>query len=143
MLLPVSCYSTSRRPCECLESCYVSVQVTVLLDMLFLNYNKYQYTYLNTYILPPACPTFYVLYGMTKKGCVKVGLPVKGVSSGRVGSWLTGERALRGDGNSFPFVVWLLLVILACKSIVLCKCSGKYIDIYFSLKITFSCNSSP
>ena len=42
-----------------------------------------------------------------------------------------------GDGNSFPFVVWLLLVILACKSIVLCKCSGKYIDIYFSLKITF------
>ena len=42
-----------------------------------------------------------------------------------------------GDGNSFPFVVWLLLVILACKSIVLCKCSGKYIDIYFSLKITY------
>ena len=42
-----------------------------------------------------------------------------------------------GDGNSFPFVVWLLLVILACKSIVLCKCSGKYIDIYVSLKITF------
>ena len=42
-----------------------------------------------------------------------------------------------GDGNSFPLVVWLLLVILACKSIVLCKCSGKYIDIYFSLKITY------
>ena len=40
------------------------------------------------------------------------------------------------DGNSFPFVVWLVLVILACKSIVLYKCSGKYIDIYFSLKIT-------
>ena len=37
MLLPVSCYSTSRRPCECLESCYVSVQVMYLLDMLFLN----------------------------------------------------------------------------------------------------------
>ena len=32
-----------------------------------------------------------------------------------------------GDGNSFPFVVWLLLVILACKSIVLCKCSGNRI----------------
>ena len=46
-----------------------------------------------------------------------------------------------GDGNSFPFVVWLLLVILACKSIVLCKCSGKYIDIYFSLKITFLLHS--
>ena len=29
------------------------------------------------------------------------------------------------------------MVILACKSIVLCKCSGKYIDIYFSFKITF------
>ena len=46
--------------------------------MLFLNQDKYQYTYLNTYILLPACPTFYVLYGMTKMGCVKVGLPVKG-----------------------------------------------------------------
>ena len=29
-------------------------------------------------------------------------------------------------------------VILAYECIVLCKCSGKYIDIYFSLKITFS-----
>ena len=58
----------------------------VLLDILFSFKNKYQYTYLNTYILPPACPTFYVLYGMTKKGCVKVGLPVKGVISGSVGS---------------------------------------------------------
>ena len=28
--------STSLRPVECLESCYVSVQVTYLLDMLFL-----------------------------------------------------------------------------------------------------------
>ena len=26
---------------------------------------------------------------------------------------------------------------MAYESIVLCKCSGKYIDIYFSLKITF------
>ena len=25
------------------------------------------------------------------------------------------------------------------RSIVLCKCSGKYIDIYFKLKITFYC----
>ena len=57
-----------------------------LFDMLFSFKNKYQYTYLNTYILPPACPTFYVLYGMTIKGCVKVGLPVKGVSNGSVGS---------------------------------------------------------
>ena len=37
MLLPVYCYCTSRRPCECLESYYVSVQVMYLLDMLFLN----------------------------------------------------------------------------------------------------------
>ena len=28
-------------------------------------------------------------------------------------------------------------VVLAYKVIVLCKCSGKYIDIYFKLKITF------
>ena len=40
------------------------------------------------------------------------------------------------DGNSFPFVCVVLMVILTCKSIVLCMCSGKYIDIYFSLKIT-------
>ena len=26
------------------------------------------------------------------------------------------------------------------RSIVLCKCSGKYIDIYFSLKITYCLN---
>ena len=34
---------------------------------------------------------------------------------------------------------WLCFfqVILAYESIVLCKCSGKYIDIYFNLKITF------
>ena len=32
------------------------------------------------------------------------------------------------DGNSFPFVcVRFLLVILVCKSIVLCKCSGNRI----------------
>ena len=37
----------------------------------------------------------------------------------------------------FHLLVCVLLVILACKSIVLCMCSGKYIDIYFSLKITF------
>ena len=42
------------------------------------------------------------------------------------------------DGNSFPFVCGcFFMVILACESIVLCKCSGKYIDIYFSLKITY------
>ena len=43
-----------------------------------------------------------------------------------------------GDGNSFRLVVRLSPVILACKSIELFKCSGKYIDIYFRLKITYS-----
>ena len=85
MLLPAYCTSTSRHPCQWYKSCYVCVQVMYLLDLLFSLKNKYQYTYLNTYILPPACPTFYVLYGMTKKGCVLVGLPVKGVISGSVG----------------------------------------------------------
>ena len=37
----------------------------------------------------------------------------------------------------FHWFVRLSPVILACKSIELCKCSGKYIDIYFNLKITF------
>ena len=38
-----------------------------------------------------------------------------------------------GDGNSFPLVVCVCFfqVILAYESIVLCMCSGKYIDIYF------------
>ena len=37
-----------------------------------------------------------------------------------------------GDGNSFPLVVCVFFqVILAYESIVLCMCSGKYIDIYF------------
>ena len=35
MLLPVSCYSTSRHPCQWFESCYVCVQVPILLDMLY------------------------------------------------------------------------------------------------------------
>ena len=37
--------------------------------------------------------------GMTRKGCVLVGPPIEGVSNGTVGSWLTGEQALMGDGN--------------------------------------------
>ena len=37
-----------------------------------------------------------------------------------------------GDGNWFPLVcVCVFQVILAYESIVLCMCSGKYIDIYF------------
>ena len=33
--------------------------------------------------------------------------------------------------------VGVFVVILACESIVLCKCSGKYIDNYFSLEMTY------
>ena len=36
---------------------------------------------------------------------------------------------------SFGFVCFQ--VVLAYEVIVLCKCSGKYIDIYFKLEITF------
>ena len=37
----------------------------------------------------------------------------------------------------FHWFVRLSPVILAYENIELCKCSGKYIDIYFKLKITF------
>ena len=39
--------------------------------------------------------------------------------------------------TSFHHLCVFFQVILAYESIVLCKCSGKYIDIYFILKITF------
>ena len=42
-----------------------------------------------------------------------------------------------GDGNSFPSFVCVISDNLAYESIVLCMCSGKYIDIYFIMKITF------
>ena len=52
-----------------------------------------------------------------------------------------------GDGNLFPLVVCIFQVILAYESIVLCMCSGnvlldikysgKYVKIYFNMKITF------
>ena len=65
-----------------------------------------------------------------------VGPPSEGVSNGGVGSWLTGERALMGDGK-FPLDCVCFSGSFGVRSIVLCKCSGKYIDIYFILKITF------
>ena len=39
--------------------------------------------------------------------------------------------------GSFHRLCVCFQVILAYESIVLCKCSGKYIDIYFILKITY------
>ena len=43
---------------------------------------------------------------------------------------------LKGEGKSF---LWICVFSgsFGVRSIVLCKCSGKYIDIYFKLKITF------
>ena len=38
------------------------------MDMLFSFRNKYHYTYLDTYLLPPSYSTFYVLPGMTGLG---------------------------------------------------------------------------
>ena len=43
----------------------------------------------------------------------------------------------------FHWLVRLLPVILAGKSIVLCMCSGKYIDIYFIMKITYPISTLP
>ena len=40
------------------------------------------------------------------------------------------------EGNEFPLDL-CFQVVLAYEVIVLCKCSGKYIDIYFKLKITY------
>ena len=51
----------------------------VLMDMLFSFKNKYHYTYPNTYMFPPSCPTVYVsLYGMTSCGWEAASLPLKG-----------------------------------------------------------------
>ena len=62
---------------------------------------------------------------------------MKGASDGSVGK--IANRGTNVNGR------WKLVSIGLCvfsgnfgvRSIVLCKCSGKYIDIYFSLKITF------
>ena len=41
------------------------------------------------------------------------------------------------EGNEFPCVSCVFRWFQRNLSEVLCKCSGKYIDIYFILKITF------
>ena len=60
--------------------------------MLFSFKNKYHYTYLNTYMLPPSYPTIYVLSGMTGLGVWRRDSQWKGVSKGVVAK-LTRERA--------------------------------------------------
>ena len=49
---------------------------------------------------------------------------MEGVRSGSVGSYLTVERALMGDGNSFPLVCAVVTSNFGGQSIVLCMCSG-------------------
>ena len=56
------------------------------------------------------------------------------MSNGSVGSWLTGERVLMGDEKLVSFGLCVFSGSFGVQSIVLCKCSGKYIDIYFILK---------
>ena len=65
-----------------------------------------------------------------------VGPPSEGVSNGSVGGWLTGTSVDEGwKLVSFGFRVFS--GSFGVRSIVLCKCSGKYIDIYFKLEITY------
>ena len=42
-----------------------------------------------------------------------------------------------GGWKLVSFGLWVFSGSFGIQSIVLCKCSGKYIDIYFILKITF------
>ena len=72
-----------------------------------------------------------------------VGPPSEGVSNGSVGSWLTGERALMGAWKLVSFGLCVFSGSFGVRSIVLCKCLGKYIDIYFILKITFHSKYTP
>ena len=64
-----------------------------------------------------------------------VGPPSEGVSKGSVGNWLTGT-SVDGGWKLVSFGLCVFSGIFGVRSIVLCKCSGKYIDIYFNLKIT-------
>ena len=65
-----------------------------------------------------------------------MGLPVKGVSSGS--GWLANRGTSVKDGRKrVSFGLCVFSGSFGVQSIVLCKCSGKYIDIYFILKITY------
>ena len=45
--------------------------------------------------------------------------------------------SVKGGRKRVSFGLVCFQVVLAYEVIVLCKCSGKYIDIYFKLKIKF------
>ena len=61
---------------------------------------------------------------------------MKGVSSGS-GRLANRVTSIKGGRKRVSFRFVCFQVVLAYEVIVLCKCSGKYIDIYFKLKITY------
>ena len=61
---------------------------------------------------------------------------MKGVSSGS-GGQLTGTSVKEGR-KRVSFGLCVFSGSFGVRSIVLCKCSGKYIDMYFILKITYA-----
>ena len=68
--------------------------------------------------------------------------PSDGVSSGS--GWLANRVTSVKDGRKrFSFGLCVFSGSFGVQSIVLCKCSGKYIDIYFILKITFHLFTMP
>ena len=62
--------------------------------------------------------------------------PSEGVSSGS--GWLANRVTSVKEGRKLvSFGLCVFSGSFGIQSIVLCKCSGKYIDIYFILKITY------
>ena len=52
--------------------------------------------------------------------------------------WLANRgTSVDGGWKLVSFELCMFSGSFGVRSIVLCKCSGKYIDIYFNLKITF------
>ena len=66
---------------------------------------------------------------------VWLGLPVKG--GGVTGGPVKQVMSVKEGKGMFFFSVSVFSGSLAWLGKVLCKCSGKYIDIYFNLKITY------
>ena len=54
--------------------------------------------------------------------------------------WLAGRgTSVEEGGKRVSFGLCVFSGSFGVRSIVLCKCSGKYIDIFFILKITYFC----
>ena len=68
------------------------------------------------------------------------GTPSEGGDSWECGLLANRGMSIKGGWKLVSIgCVGVFQVILAYESIGLCKCSGKYSDIYFSLKITYQC----